>query len=185
MQFLGRATFPLPGMRIGWTWNSGPVFWGQWLAVFKEGHAEEIRCLAGTAEAEFFVEAHGALERRRGVQSDASAILAAEFGFGMSQQLGGDSHALAAWEDGHASEVAFVLADDLASNGADDLAGSSFGNENSHSAKTVLQGLAYEHGVEVGGGRVGIAIRCEGCSQASEDFGSVIVSGTADRDCGG
>ncbi len=157
----------------------------QRLVEFEEGHAEEIGDFARTAVAEFFVEVHGTFERRRGVQRDAGAILPAKFGFGVGQQLGSKSRALTGGEDRHASEVAFVLADGLAGDGADDLAGRSLGDENLHVGETVLECFWSEHGIEISGGGVGVTIRCEGGPEAGEDFGSVIVSGTADGNCGG
>ena len=156
----------------------------QRLVEFEEGHAEEIGDFARTAVAEFFIEVHGALERRSAVECDAGAILAAKFVFAAGQQLGGDSGALASWQQGHASKVAFVLADGLAGDGADDFTGRSLGDENLHVGETVLECFWSEHGIEISGGGVGVTIRCEGGPEAGEDFGSVIVSGTADGNCG-
>ncbi len=105
------------------SWSSvTTAVWGQELVVFDKGHAEEIGDLAGTKVAEFLIEALGALERRSRVECNASAILAAKFNFSLGQQLRGDSRPLAGWEDSHASEVAFVPANGLAGDGADDLA---------------------------------------------------------------
>jgi len=151
--------------------------------VFEEGHAEEIIDFAGAAEAEFFVEAHGTLQRRGGVQGDAGAILATKFVFGVGQQFGGDSSALARGKNGHASKMSFALADRLAGDGADDLAGRSLGDENLHMLKTVAEGFGSEHGIEVGGDRVQVAIRREGCVEAGEDFGSVVAGGAANANC--
>lgn len=150
---------------------------------FEQGHAEKIRGPAGTAEAEFFVESHGALERRSGVEGNASAILTAKFGFDVGEQTGSDSGALAGWEDGHASEVAFALARGLTGDGADDLTGKNLGDEDFHAGETFLQTFRGEYGVEIGAGGVKIAIGCEGGAEAAEDFRGIVVGSSADGDC--
>jgi hypothetical protein len=152
--------------------------------VFDERHAEEIADPSGTAEAKFFVEMHRALEWFGGVQSNVGAMLPAKFRFGVGQQLGGDSRALAIWRNGHASEVAFAGADDLAGDGPDNLAGRVLGHENLHAGETILQCFGSEDGVEKSGGRVELAIRCEGSLEAGENLSSVVVDGAADGNFG-
>ena len=93
----------------------------QRLVVLDEGHAKEIGDLSGTTKTVFFVKAHGAPKRLGGVQGDAGTVPAVKAGFGMLQQLGSDSSALAGWEYGHASKVAFLGADDLTGDGANNL----------------------------------------------------------------
>jgi hypothetical protein len=142
--------------------------------VFDERHAEEIAAPSGTAEAKFFVEMHRALERFGGVQSNVGAMLPAKVRFGVGQQLGGDSGALAIWRNGHAS----------AGDGPDNLAGRVLGHENLHAGETILQCFGSEDGVEKSGGRVELAIRCEGSLEAGENLGGVVVDGAADGNFG-
>jgi len=92
--------------------------------------------------------------------------LTAKFGFCVSEQLCGDSSSLAGWEDGHPSQVTFVLADGLARNGADDLAGRILSNENLQADEAVTEGFRRENGIEICGWRVEISIWREGRLQA-------------------
>jgi hypothetical protein len=55
------------------------------LVAFEEGHSKEIGDFTGAAEAEFFVEAHRARERCRGVECNSRAILAAKFSFSVGE----------------------------------------------------------------------------------------------------
>ena len=153
------------------------------LVAFEEGHSKEIGDFTGAAEAEFFVEAHRARERCRGIECNSRAILAAKFSFSVGEQLGGDPSALAGREDGHTSQVAFVVAYDLASDGAGDLAGRTLGDENLHMDEAVLKGFRSEDGIEISVGGIRVAVGREGGLQAGQDFRSVVGGGAADGDC--
>lgn len=155
----------------------------QALLVFKQRHSKKIRDFPRAAIAEFFVEAHRALERRGSVERNADAILAAKFGFGAGEQLGGDSSALPIWKNSHAAEMSFALLDGLASNRANDFAGQSLSDEHLHVGESILECFRSEDGIEVRSGRVRVAIGSEGRLQTGENLQGVVGGGVTDGNC--
>jgi len=136
------------------------------LVEFEQRHAVQIGDFARASIAQLFVEAYGALQRCGGVQSDASAILAAKFGFGVLKQHGGDSGALPGWKNCHAPEMSLAAVHGLASNRSNDLAGGVLTDENPHVRETVLESFRSEDGIEVSSGAVRVAKGREGRVQA-------------------
>ena len=126
------------------------------------------------------VEADCALKWESGVECDALAAVLAQMIFSGVQQCGSDSRALSSWQNSHAAQMAFIVAD-FASDGSDDVNARNR-NEYAHFAQSLLDGFGRENCVGKSFGRVLLAIRSEGCGEASEDCWRIMRSGSADSE---
>jgi hypothetical protein len=94
---------------------------------------------------------------------------AAEFRFGGREQLLRHPASLPARADSHPPEVTLRLADEVARDGPDDLAGSRRRDEHGHPAEALADGAWGEHGVLERRGRVQLPVRFKGRPQTLQD----------------
>src|SRR5260370_35054251 len=76
----------------------------------------------------------------------------------------------------------FVTLDDIASNGAGDLARRTYSNKYDHLRGTLVNCLRGEHGIEEGAGRIKLAVVCECLAQACKNPRSIIAGCPANGD---
>ena len=159
------------------------IFSGQALDVFKQGHAEEVSNLAGTPESVLLVKVNCTLERLCGIEADPLAVTFSKPGFRAYQQPCRNASTVPSGQDRHSSNVAFVLAYDIARDRANDLTGIIGGDKYKHLFKTTRDALRCEHRIKISGGGIPVLVLLECGAQATKNARRVALRRLAYRPC--